>query len=442
MTIVKPFFNPAVSVFPLDTDAQQEMAMCEVRQGDATSRYAIPAVLVDFLKSFNGVRETEEAITAYQQLHPGLYSTAKLQGLVKNFLLPKGLLVDPENQSLPPQTVSRPSSFLYLRVRLVPAQLVNSIAPLVSWLFNRWIFIAGWTVIVAVHVIFYAKILPNHPFNLNTLTAPQVIFIMLLATIPAFIHEWGHASAFAYYGCRNAEIGWGLYVYFFVFYTDVSEAWKLNRKQRAMMDIAGIYFQSLSLVVLLLLFWRLKSPVLLYCFFMVDLSIAGSLNPFLRMDGYWLMADLFGIVNLRKQSLALMKSGLLKLGRPIIGAQTAPVLNLSRTASIALIAYVLLGSVFFLYLYKIMLYQVIYSLGPAYPHVWVAFWRALSERPIGVLQILSSFLEVLWRSMVLLGLSIFVFRTLLLMWKYLQIGLRFLTTRLIGRPSRGEENFA
>ncbi|MCU1267475.1 MAG: sterol-regulatory element binding protein site 2 protease family protein [Acidobacteria bacterium] len=264
---------------------------------------------------------------------------------------------------------------------------------------------------------------------------------MLLATIPAFIHEWGHASAFAYYGCRNAEIGWGLYVYFFVFYTDVSEAWKLNRKQRAMMDIAGIYFQSLSLVVLLLLFWRLKSPVLLYCFFMVDLSIAGSLNPFLRMDGYWLMADLFGIVNLRKQSLALMKSGLLKLGRPIIGAQTAPVLNLSRTASIALIAYVLLGSVFFLYLYKIMLYQVIYSLGPAYPHVWVAFWRALSERPIGVLQILSSFLEVLWRSMVLLGLSIFVFRTLLLMWKYLQIGLRFLTTRLIGRPSRGE-NFA
>ena len=416
--------------------------MCEVRQGDATSRYAIPAVLLDFLKSFNGVRELEEAITAYQRLHPGQYSTAKLEGLLNGFFLPKGLLVDPENQSLPTETVSRRSSFLYLKIRLVPAKLVNSIAPLVSWLFNRWVFIACWTAILVVHVIFYVMIIPSHPFNLNTLTAPQVISIMLLATVPAFIHEWGHASAFAYYGCRNAEIGWGLYVYFFVFYTDVSEAWKLNRKQRAMIDIAGIYFQSLSLALLLLLYWRLRSPILLYCFFVVDLSIAGSLNPFLRMDGYWLMADLFGIVNLRKQSLAVMKSALIKLTRPIIGTQTTPALNLSHTASTALIAYVLLGSVFFLYLYMIMFHQVIYYLIPAYPQVWVAFWRALSKRPLGLIQILSNLLEVLWRSLVLLGLSIFMFRALLLLWKYLQMAIRLLTTKLIGRPSGGEENLA
>ena len=439
---IKPFFNPAVSVFPLDADSQQEMALCEVRHGGATSRYAIPVVLVDFLNSFNGTRELEEAITVFQRLHPGKYSADKLEGLVKGFFLPKGLLVDPENLDVPARESSPRKSFLYLKIRLVPANLVNRVTPLVSWLFNKWIFTACWTLILAIHLIFYFVILPSHPFNLNSLSGPQVIFIMLLATIPAFIHEWGHASAFAHYGCRNAEIGWGLYIYFFVFYTDVSEAWKLNRKQRAMIDISGIYFQSLSLAPLLLLYWWLESPILLYCFFVVDLSIAGSLNPFLRMDGYWLMADLFGIVNLRDQSLAVIRSALAKLTRPIIRAQSPPVLNLSHRASTALIAYVLLGSVFFLYLYLIMFQQVIYYLVPAYPQAWIIFWRSLSQRPPGIVLILSNLLEILWRSLVLLGLMIFTFRAVRLLWKYLQSALRVLTTRLIDRLSPGGADIA
>src|SRR6267154_1424061 len=105
---VKPFFNPAVSVFPLDTDSKQEMVLCEVRQGDdATSRYAIPAVLVHFLESFNGRRDLEEAIIVYQRLHPDQYSADKLEDLVSGFFLPKGLLVDPEAPNLPTQSISR-----------------------------------------------------------------------------------------------------------------------------------------------------------------------------------------------------------------------------------------------------------------------------------------------------------------------------------------------
>lgn len=438
---LKPLFNPAVSIFPLDTDSNQEVTLCEVPKGEATSRYAIPAVLVDFLRSFDGMRELEEAITVYQRLHPEKYSADQLEKLVNSFFLPKGLLIDPQNPSLPTDNVSTRKSFLYLKLRLVPAKIVDRVTPFLSWLFNRWVFIAWLPVIIATHLIFYLWVVPSHPFNLNDLTGVQVISIMLLATIPAFIHEWGHASAFTHYGCKKAEIGWGLYLYFFVFYTDVSEAWKLNRKQRAMIDVAGIYFQSFSLVVILLLYWWLEWPLLLFCFFIVDLEIAGSMNPFLRMDGYWLMADLFGIVNLRQQSLAVLKSALLKLTRPLLGSRTEiPALKLSRTASIALITYVVLGSAFFLYLYKIMLSQVIYYLIPAYPHALSAFWESLRASPTSLILILSNLLEVLWRSLVLLGLAIFTYRALLMLWKGLQSASRFLASRLLGKLHlRGED---
>jgi putative peptide zinc metalloprotease protein len=49
------------------------------------------------------------------------------------------------------------------------------------------------------------------------------------------------------------------------------------------------------------------SPGLLVAMMMIDLSVAGSLNPFIRMDGYWLLVDLSGVPNPHQLALVIFK---------------------------------------------------------------------------------------------------------------------------------------
>ena len=55
----------------------------------------------------------------------------------------------------------------------------------------------------------------------------------------------GHASASARYGVPARDIGFGLYLIYPVFYNDVTSAWRLPRRQRVVIDLAGTFFQFL-----------------------------------------------------------------------------------------------------------------------------------------------------------------------------------------------------
>ena len=75
------------------------------------------------------------------------------------------------------------------------------------------------------------------------------LFTFILGS--SFFHELGHASACKYFGIQHGGIGFGLYLNFPVLYTDVTEVWKLKRGQRCVVNLAGVYFQSYWLILLL-----------------------------------------------------------------------------------------------------------------------------------------------------------------------------------------------
>ena len=56
----------------------------------------------------------------------------------------------------------------------------------------------------------------------------------------SLIHELGHASACHYFQIPHGNIGFGLYLNIPVFYTDVSQAWKLTRRERFLINI-GVF---------------------------------------------------------------------------------------------------------------------------------------------------------------------------------------------------------
>jgi hypothetical protein len=78
-----------------------------------------------------------------------------------------------------------------------------------------------------------------HPF--------QFVLLTLLVMTACVFHEFGHASAARYDGARPGTIGVGLCLSFPVFYTDVSDSYRLDRRGRLRTDL-GVYFNAIAVV--------------------------------------------------------------------------------------------------------------------------------------------------------------------------------------------------
>jgi len=410
---MKLAFNPNISLRPFDTTTSEEMLLCEIPTRDSAleTRYAIPAKLVAFLKCFDGKKSVDDVVRSYAAEHPDQYSLEKLHALVDHYCIPKRLLIDPMQAYEPPAPSHSRRSYLYLKVGLIPAKAVASLTRPLKWLFQRAVLLAFLPFFVATQVLFLVYILPHYHFNLNEITGYDFFLLSTITSVFGLFHELGHAAALSHYGGKRAEIGWGLYFVFTVFYTDLSEGWRLKREQRAVIDVGGIYFHCISLILLLALIYRTHWPMLVYCFFFIDTQIAGSLNPFLRMDGYWLIADLFGISDLRKQSIGMLERGFYKLFR-INAKPVYSTVQLSRGANIFVAIYSLVGAVFFVYLTGIMFHQVAFRLLPGYPKLAIEFWHVLRTNPSHVLALLNLLASMAWKGVALFGLGMFLYRFL------------------------------
>ena len=405
-------FNHSLDIHPLDAASDQALVLCEVpAQRGSTLRFALPADLLDLLKMFDGDKEVAEVVAAYDKLNPGKYSLKKIESLVQGFLLPKRLLVDLNEPEFLPEVSAKRASYIYGKVRLIPQQVVYPVAKLFGWAFQRRVLMLWLALFIIGHLIFYLWILPNHRMQLNHFTGSTFSIVMLLSLIGAFIHETGHASALVSNGCKQTEIGFGMYIYYPVLYTDVSEAWKLPRQQRALIDIGGVYFQSVFQLLLLGLYLTNGSVMLLYFFLFNDFIMFRTMNPFLRMDGYWLVADLFGIFNLRQQSTNLIKHYVLKLFGSARAGKT-PLQNLKPGARVALAVYSVFVAAFFFYMCAIMIRVSIFYMIPTYPTRLITVWHVAQARPFDPIKVFSLFFEALWRTAILFGLSLFAYRLL------------------------------
>jgi putative peptide zinc metalloprotease protein len=109
-------------------------------------------------------------------------------------------------------------------------------------------------------------------------------------------------------------------------YTDVTDAWRLtNRRHRLMIDAAGVIVE-LGLAVVATLLWifmaegAARNVVFLIATTSWIMSLLVNLNPFMRFDGYYILADLLRVDNLQSRAFALgrwkMREWLFAVGAP------------------------------------------------------------------------------------------------------------------------------
>jgi putative peptide zinc metalloprotease protein len=191
---------------------------------------------------------------------------------------------------------------------LIPGRLALPLTRRLRLLFHPLFSIPLLWASALCHGLMYLDLLSGTRLGLFSSIPPSLYLIGYLVTfLSVLFHEFGHLSACQYFDCPHGEIRLGLYLLFPIFYANVSPAWRLQRKERVVVDLAGMYFQLLMTLPVALLFHLTREPVWLLIFLELDAMILFSMNPFLRFDGYWLCSDLLGVPNLRSRSQLLMK---------------------------------------------------------------------------------------------------------------------------------------
>ena len=130
----------------------------------------------------------------------------------------------------------------------------------------------------------------------SILRHPELVLVLFLLDVPLrLFHELGHASAMRRAGVPYGEIGVALYVVVPVYYTDVTHSYRLPRPDRVRVDLGGMYFDCISMIGLFLAYRVTGLGVLVVAIVLVGVNVLREFTPFMRFDGYYLMADLIGV---------------------------------------------------------------------------------------------------------------------------------------------------
>ncbi len=243
-------------------------------------------------------RDRKQVAGAVSAAYGRTLTTEGLEHLVESRLVPLGLIeeVGAGVGAAPPQ--ARPLLSLSLKGTLLPAAPVQVIAGLLAPLFWPPVVLGALAglVVLDVRLIRDGSLVAA----LEQLLARPTLLLALYAllTFGSLVHETGHAAACRYGGGQPGAIGFGVYLVFPAFYTDVTDSYRLARWARVRTDLGGLYFNVLFLLVAGSTYLSTGNGLLLLAVLITHMSMVQQLIPAVRFDGYYVLADLAGVPDL------------------------------------------------------------------------------------------------------------------------------------------------
>ncbi|HEU0006062.1 MAG TPA: efflux RND transporter periplasmic adaptor subunit [Terriglobia bacterium] len=209
-------------------------------------------------------------------------------------------------------------SLLYLRFKLFdPAQLFDRLVRRVRFFFTPHFLVVSATLILLGAGITIANwnAFTQDLSRLYRLSAIPVLVVVMFLVVSA--HEFAHGLTCKRFGGEVHEMGFMLIYFQPALYCNVSDAWLFPEKsKRLWVGFAGAYFE-LFLWALATLIWRLTDAetwinyVALIVMASSGVKTLLNFNPFIKLDGYYLLSDYLEIPNLRRKSFRYV-GGLVK----------------------------------------------------------------------------------------------------------------------------------
>ena len=294
------------------------------------------------LQMLDGRASSEEIRERFEnQFAPQRLSAAQLQHLLAMLHRSHLLVSDAAGQGVQLQQrdsqrrqrewLAQIGNLLAIRFRGVdPDRWLAWLDRRVGWLFSApaataalLLMLSALLLIAAEFDVFRARLPSFHAF----FAVHNWLWLAVVLCVTKVIHEFGHGLACKRFGGECHEMGLMLLVFTPCLYCNVSDAWMIkSRWRRAAIGAAGMYVE-LIMASLATFLWWLSEPGLvnhlaLNVMFVCSVStLLFNANPLMRFDGYYILADLLEIPNLRQKSAAVIQR---KLGAWLLGLRERP----------------------------------------------------------------------------------------------------------------------
>ncbi|MCM3670963.1 M50 family metallopeptidase [Mesobacillus maritimus] len=189
---------------------------------------------------------------------------------------------------------------------------------------NKWLYTGKHLIvfqiitILTVLVGLYAGVeLFKSGFDLNIIervNTSLVIQLYLLIMLTIFVHEFAHALACYYFGCKVKEVGAMLMYLGLAFYCDVTPIYLIKeRYKKVLVLLAGIFSQIVlssiaAIAGFILQTYGYNTDLFMYYILFNLVNIFCNLFPFIKLDGYWILVQFTNITNLREKSFKFLLS--------------------------------------------------------------------------------------------------------------------------------------
>ncbi len=196
-----------------------------------------------------------------------------------------------------------------------PERILNWLEPRLRWIFSPLclsccllLAMAAATLVTVQFDVFRSKLPAFHQF----FNAHNAVWLAVVLGLTKIVHEFGHGLTCKHYGGECHEMGVMILVLTPCLYCNVSDSWMLpNKWHRAAIGAAGMCVEVVLASICTFIWWFTEPGMLnhlcLNVMFISSVStIVFNANPLLRYDGYYILADIMEIPNLRQKATAIL----------------------------------------------------------------------------------------------------------------------------------------
>lgn len=313
-----------------------------IQRGEAVVRIFVPGVDAlftltpqnwQFARLFNGQRTYEEISDLYFHETGTQYSPQDVREMADSLDAMEFWYKTPleKNIALMQNTAEERRKLFKQKKKVGDLSMVTfpAVNPdhFLGWLHARIVFVYTWwftlltlaafSVMVGIFITHWSEVGRDtfQFYNFSDKTWWDVAGFWLLATVLLALHEIGHGLTCKHYGGRVPAMGFVLIYLSPAFYTDTTEGMVTgNRSQRLMISVSGVWTELMICAVATLLWWGTAPGTPVHDFAYTVILITGfgvvliNWNPLMKLDGYHMLCEILGIVDLKEASTIYVSS--------------------------------------------------------------------------------------------------------------------------------------
>jgi putative peptide zinc metalloprotease protein len=152
-------------------------------------------------------------------------------------------------------------------------------------------------------------------YNFTSKTTWDLVEFWFLFGAMAFFHETAHGLTCKHFGARVESMQFMLMFFAPTFMCDCTQVWIVgDRKARVWTVIAGIWVDLMLCVVATIIWWGTATGMFIHDFAYKVMMVTGigvsilNLNPLIKLDGYYLLAEIIDETDLKERSTAFVSA--------------------------------------------------------------------------------------------------------------------------------------